>query len=290
MDQTLEHAALITLLRRGRRSWQLYAELVEEAGSASAVLEREGIQQELFEPDLESSIEAARTEIEGWRQRGMELLTVLDLRYPENLRAVHDRPPFLFITGQLDPGDARSLAVIGSRRASREGIQAAETIAAGLSADGYTVVSGLAAGIDTAVHRATLACGHRTVAVIGTGLGHSYPPENASLQHQIGAECALVSQFWPEAPPTRRSFPMRNGVMSGIALGTVIVEASQTSGARIQARLALSQGRPVFLWRSLLSQNWARELASRPGAHVVATAAEITDTIERLTASDALVG
>ncbi len=290
MDRTLEDAALVTLLRRGRRSWQLYAELVEEARSASAVLKREGIQQELFEPDLDSSIEAARVEIEGWRQQGMELLTVLDARYPENLRAVYDRPPFLFMAGELEPGDARSVAVIGSRRASSDGVHAAEMIAAQLAAGGYTVVSGLAAGIDTAAHRATLQAGGRTVAVIGTGLRHSYPPANARLQFQIAADCAVVSQFWPEAPPSRRSFPMRNAVMSGITLGTVIVEASQTSGARIQARLALSQGRPVFLWRPLLSQGWARELASRPGTHVVDTAGQISETIERLTASDALVG
>ncbi len=290
MDQTLEDAALITLLRRGRRSWQLYAELVEEAGSASAVLEREGIQEELFEPDLETSIEAASAEIEGWRRQGMQLLTVLDARYPENLRAVHDRPPFLFMAGQLEAADARSLAVIGSRRASNEGIRAAQTIAAELAARGYTVVSGLAAGIDTAAHQAALDGGQRTIAVIGTGLLHSYPPENASLQRQIATQCAVVSQFWPGAPPTRRSFPMRNAVMSGITLGTVIVEASETSGARTQARLALSQGRPVFLWRPLLNQQWARELASRPGNHVVASPAQLTETIERLTASDALVG
>lgn len=290
MTQTLEDAALIELVRRGRRSWQLYAELVEEAGSALAVLEREGIQEALFGPTLDASIEAAESDIRGWRQQGMELLTVLDRRYPENLRAVHDRPPFLFMAGQLQPGDARSVAVIGSRRASGAGIEAAQSIGAQLADAGYTVVSGLAAGIDTAVHRAALAGGHRTVAVVGTGLCHCYPPENAPLQRQIAAQCAVVSQFWPQAPPSRRSFPMRNAVMSGIALGTVIVEASETSGARIQARLALSQGRPVLLWRPLLSQQWARELASRPGIHVVASPDHITETIERLTASDALVG
>lgn len=290
MTQTLEDAALIELVRRGRRSWQLYAELVEEAGSALAVLEREGIQEALFGPTLDASIEAAVSDIQGWRQQGMELLTVLDRRYPENLRAVHDRPPFLFMAGQLQPGDARSVAVIGSRRASGAGIEAAQSIGAQLADAGYTVVSGLAAGIDTAVHRAALAGGHRTVAVVGTGLCHCYPPENAPLQRQIAAQCAVVSQFWPQAPPSRRSFPMRNAVMSGIALGTVIVEASETSGARIQARLALSQGRPVLLWRPLLSQQWARELASRPGIHVVASPDHITETIERLTASDALVG
>ncbi len=290
MAQPREDAALITLLRRGRRSWQLYAELVEEAGSAVAVLEREGIQEELFEPGLESSLDAAAAEIARWRKRGMELVTVLDGRYPENLRAVHDRPPFVFVAGTLESRDARSIAVIGSRRASADGIETAQTIAAHLGRNGNTVVSGLAAGIDTAAHCAALAQERRTVAVIGTGLSHAYPPENAALQRRIAADCAVVSQFWPDAPPTRRSFPMRNAVMSGMTLGTVIAEASQTSGARIQARLALSQGRPVFVWRRLLAQQWARDLASRPGVHVVDEPEQITQTIDRLTSPGALVG
>jgi DNA processing protein len=125
--------------------------------------------------------------------------------------------------------------------------------------------------------------------VIGTGLLHAYPPQNAELQSRIADRCAVVSQFWPEAPPSRRSFPMRNAVMSGMSLGTVIVEAAPTSGARVQARLALAQGRPVFLLESLLDQDWAEELATRSGTHVVKTPQEITATIERLTAAEPLV-
>ena len=151
-------------------------------------------------------------------------------------------------------------------------------------------MSGLAAGIDTAAHTAALDRGERTVAVIGTGLHHTYPPQNAGLQRTIGSEGAVVSQFWPDSPPSRRSFPMRNAVMSGISLATVIVEATQTSGARIQARLALAQGRRVFLLEQLLVQEWARELATRPGTHVVRAAEDITETIDRVTATDALVG
>jgi DNA processing protein len=125
--------------------------------------------------------------------------------------------------------------------------------------------------------------------VIGTGLAHSYPPQNAALQRRIADESAVVSQFWPEQPPTRQSFPMRNAVMSGLALGTVVVEASPRSGARVQARRALAHGRPVFLVRALLSQPWARELAAAPGVHVVDAPGEITTTIERRNATDALV-
>jgi DNA processing protein len=288
MRSGLENAALVVLLRRGQRAPQAYAELVEEAGSALAVLEREDLKQTLFDPDPD--LNSTATEIEAWEACGIHLVSVLDPRYPENLLAVHDRPPLLFVAGTLAPADAWSVAVIGSRQASKDGIAAATEIAEHLVDCGYSVISGLAAGIDTAAHRAALDRGGRTVAVIGTGLLRSYPPQNAELQRQIATHCAVVSQFWPEAPPTRRSFPMRNAVMSGVSLGTVIVEASQTSGARVQARLALAQGRPVFLLDALLEQQWARELTTRAGTHVVHAPAEITATVERLTAAEPLSG
>src|SRR5205085_6572040 len=146
------------------------------------------------------------------------------------------------------------------------------------------VLSGLAAGIDTAAHTAALDKGGRTVAVIGTGLRRAYPPQNEALQGRIARECAVVSQFWPDEAPRRRSFPMRNAVMSGMGLATVIVEATHTSGARVQSRFALAQERPVFLLASLLEQQWARELSTRPGVHVFEEPEQITATVERLTA------
>ncbi|MBV9336376.1 MAG: DNA-protecting protein DprA, partial [Solirubrobacterales bacterium] len=217
-------------------------------------------------------------------------VTVLDPGYPANLRAVHDRPPIVFLAGELAPADANGIAVVGARKATPRGLAAAATIAEHLTERGYTVVSGLAAGIDTAAHTAVLNRNGRTVAVIGTGLARSYPPQNAALQRRIASECAVISQFWPDAPPTRRSFPMRNAVMSGFALATVVVEASDTSGARMQARLALAQGRPVFLLASLVErQAWAREYASRPGTHVVRNPEDITTILERLIAPGTLV-
>lgn len=290
MPSARDNAALIVLLRRGRRSAQVYADLVEEAGSALAVLEQEEAQRELLEPDIASTLELASGEIAAWEEDGMHLLSVLDPAYPENLRAVYDRPPLIFVAGTLEPADARSVAVIGSRAASARGIETATEVSTHLAVAGYTVISGLAAGIDAAAHLAALQSQRRTVAVIGTGLRHSYPPQNAALQRRIASDGAVVSQFWPEAPPSRRSFPMRNAVMSGMALGTVIVEATHASGSRIQARLALAQGRRVFLLEPLLSQQWARELATRPGTHVVRESQEISATIARVTAADSLVG
>jgi DNA processing protein len=126
------------------------------------------------------------------------------------------------------------------------------------------------------------------VAVIGTGLRHSYPPQNAGLQRRIATKGAVVSQFWPDAPPTRKSFPLRNAVMSGLSLGTLVVEASFRSGARLQARLALAHARPVFLWSTLLDEPWAREIAQRPGVYVVDEATQVMETIERVNPMDAV--
>lgn len=304
MSSPVELAALVALLREGHRPWPVYAELVEETGSALPVLEheleREDQTETLFdldsfgqaaEPPIEVSaaLDAAAAELAEWRVDGIKVVSVLDDGYPENLHGVHDRPPLLFVGGALVKADARAVAVVGSRAPTAGGVAAARRIAGDLANAGYTVFSGLAAGIDTAAHTGALAEGGRTVAVVGTGLRHCYPRENTQLSRRIARECALVSQFWPDAPPTRRSFPMRNGVMSGMTLGTVVVEATHTSGTRIQARLALAQGRPVFLHRSLLSQPWARELASRPGTYPIADGEEILTVVEGLTTHDRLM-
>jgi len=294
---------MVALLRMGRRPWVEYAELVEERGSVAAVLEDElspSGQTSLFPDQADDGIRQvadqhhlisqARADLDRWSAEGMHLVTVLDRGYPPNLRAVHDRPPMVFVAGHLTREDARGVAVVGARKASPAGAQRAAVIAERLVDHGYTVVSGLAAGIDTAAHTAALTRGGRTVAVIGTGLGRSYPRENAPLQKRIASECAVVSQFWPDSPPSRRSFPMRNAVMSGIALATVVVEASDTSGARMQARLALAQGRPVFLLAPLVErQEWARDYAARPGTHVVSEPEEITTVVERLISPGSLV-
>jgi len=291
---------MVALLRTGRRPWVEYAELVEQLGSATAALEHEasaerepGAQTTLI-PDRRESVDElvphATADLEHWDAQGMRLVTVLDPDYPPNLRAVHDRPPILFIAGNITRGDAKAVAVVGARKATEVGIEQASQIAEHLTRTGYTVVSGLAAGIDTAAHTAALNNDGRTLAVIGTGLTRVYPPQNHALQRRIADDCAVISQFWPDAPPTKRSFPMRNATMSGIALATVVVEASETSGARTQARLALAHGRPVFLTKTLVEkQPWAQQIVERPGTHVIHTPAEITTALERLIAPGTLV-
>ena len=300
---------MVALLRTGGRPWVEYAGLVEERGSAAAVLEDElagaaapAAQTTLFSDDSDPTtlgraapgpgelLDNARADLDQWSAAGMHLLTVLDPGYPPNLRAVHDRPPMVFVAGALTPADAHAVAVVGARQATRAGTEQSRVIAEHLVDRGFTVVSGLAAGIDTAAHIGALGRAGRTVAVIGTGLSRSYPPQNEALQRRIASGCAVVSQFWPDAPPSRRSFPMRNAVMSGITLATVVVEASDTSGARMQARLARAQGRPVFLLASLVErQQWAREYAARPGTTVVRSPDEITTVLERLISPGSLV-
>ena len=208
-------------------------------------------------------------------------MSVLDDGYPANLHAVHDRPALLFVRGAMTAADGRSIAVVGSRRASTAGLEHARRLACDLSEAGHVVVSGLAAGIDAAAHTAALDARGRTLAVIGTGVDRVYPPAHAQLQRRIAGAGAVISCFWPDRPAARDGFAIRNRLMSGLARGTVIVEASEHSGTRIQARRALGHGRPVFLHPSLLEQAWARELADRPNVHVAADAEAIVATLQR---------
>jgi DNA processing protein len=273
----------------------VYADRVEEAGSARTVFERElaeeqGGQTSLLATDPEPLIAQASGDIEAWTAGGIRLLTVLDDAYPENLRAVYDRPPLIFVAGELLPQDARSIAVIGTRKPSPQGLNMARVVVGHLVTTGFAVISGLAAGIDTAAHIAALEADGRTIAVIGTGVNHVYPAQNAALQRRIVQRGAVVSQFWPDAPPRRESFPLRNATMSGLALATAIVEAPQTSGARIQARRALAHGRWVFLARATLAEPWAQDFAERPGVKVFDGPDEVVALVERLQETGRLTG
>jgi DNA processing protein len=286
VPQAADRAALVALLRRSRRPLAEELERLEQLGSPRAVLDRELTEtdeQLTFAPvDPEPLIARASAAIAGWEAEGLRLITILDPDYPANLRLVHDRPPLLFTRGRLRGADTRSVAIIGSRHPSEHGLAVAWSMSAQLAEAGFTIVSGLAEGIDTAAHEAALAGGGRTIAVVGTGLRHSYPAQNAALQKRIGDLGVLISPFWPETEPHPETFRRRNAVMSGLGCGTVIIEATHRSGARLQARLALSHARPVFVWHELLAQPWARDLASRPGVHVVDGPAQVEAILNRL--------
>jgi DNA processing protein len=287
-----ERAALVALLRfrPGGVTWPQVVADVADAGSARAVWARL-VPANLFEqdPDTDHALLQAGEDVARWRGADFTFLTFRDGQYPARLREVHQMPPVLFTRGQLVPGD-RGVCVVGSRDASTEGLSFARDTASALVADGLTVVSGLAAGIDAAAHEAALESGGRTVAVIGTGIQRAYPAENAALQERIAADGLVVSQLWPDAAPTKQSFPMRNAVMSAYGLATVVVEAGETSGARIQARLAVEHGRPVILTRAVAAATtWGQALVGRPGVHVADDPAQVIDIVHHVMALDARV-
>lgn len=278
MTDLHEQAAVLALVAHSRGEWYKTAALIEEARSAVRILEGEwtGFEPlEVQETTLRHEITPGEVDehiemIESLREQGVRLLTILDDDYPRNLREIYNRPPFLFVRGELRPEDDQAVAVVGTRTASPGGIEQARSLVSQLAERGVTVLSGLAAGIDSAAHSATLEAGGRTVAVMGTGINRIYPAQNTELAEQVARAGALVSQFWPDAPPTKYSFPMRNVVMSGMGIGTVVVEASNTSGARMQARLALEHGKRLFLLESLvLTETWARRYADYPGTTIV---------------------
>jgi DNA processing protein len=282
-----ETAAVLALKARRDRDlpWNRLAGAIEDAGSALQLLESldAAAPNRLFEVEQQKvSLDELEDRVYAWEAEGIKLVTVLDEAYPVNLRMVHDRPPLLFVRGHLEERDERSVAVVGTRKASAEGIERAMAISRRLVEAGYTVVSGLAAGIDTAAHTAALEAGGRTVAVIGTGLRQHFPKGNAELQERIGREHAVISQFWPGQEARPWTFPQRNAVMSGFARTSVVVEASHTSGARMQARLALEHGRPVFFPPSMLEHRWARTYQAHGSVYVVDDGAEIVDHLERL--------
>ena len=283
-----EQAALLAWLRRPKVVWSAVTEQLEEYGNVQAAAAGESpAQGALFDLTRTDDVLQAAADLERWGRTGIRMVSVLDREYPSNLRMIHQRPPVLFLRGAIDERDAASVAVVGTRQATSQGLDQAKDLAAGLAARGVPVISGLAAGIDTAAHTAALAAGGRTVAVIGTGIDRTYPAQNAALQQEIAIKGLLISQFLPGAPPTKTSFPMRNAVMSGYALATVVIEAAYQSGARMQARLALQHGRHVFLMRSLLQHDWARGYAERPGVTVVDNADHVFKGLQRLAAQSA---
>jgi DNA processing protein len=166
--------------------------------------------------------------------------------YPPLLSELVTPPPVLFVRGDLEAADDRKVAIVGSRRASISGMKLAIDLARELARSGFTVVSGLARGIDTAAHQGALKGGGRTVAVLGSGIDLIYPPENRELAGEISLNGAVISENGPGVEPLPWHFPLRNRIISGLSMGTVVVEASPRSGALITARCALEQNRSVF--------------------------------------------
>lgn len=285
-----EHEHLVALLRANKgEPWHRIATVVETAGTAQGLVAGEVQPSGPFAEAAVRQVKAqtlvdAETEVRSWADRpGMRVASILDDEYPSSLRTIYNRPPFVFWRGTWnDEADSQGLAVVGTRSPSPAGLRLATALATGLAERAATVLSGLARGIDTAAHRGALDAGGRTIAVLGHGLDVVYPPENAALAEEIvHSGGALLSPFVPSQPPAARyTFAIRNAVMSGLSRGTVVVEAGPTSGARMQARLALEHGRPVFIPSGLSEEYaWARDYTEKGRQGVRAIVADSVDQI-----------
>lgn len=213
----------------------------------------------LIHPERDTALTQAAKDLQTWRAQGYQVTSILDSTYPQHLAGVHEAPAVLFSTGVLDRAD-NGVSVVGSRTASPGQLHAARDIATALVHRGLTVVSGLASGIDTAAHTAALSAGGRTVAVMGTGLDHTYPVANQGLRHRIEATGLVLSQFFPHQHGSKASFPMRNAVMSGYGRATIVVGASEKSGTRHQAKAAVGHSRGLILTPQVATQtSWGRD-------------------------------
>ena len=185
-------------------------------------------------------------EIEALEQAGVQAVTWNDAQYPPRLKEIHDPPPVLYMRGHLLPDDVRSVAVVGTRRATAYGREATAILARDLARSGITIVSGLARGIDGVADSEAINAGGRTIAVLACGLDIIYPPEHTALARSISGNGALISEHPLGVKPTASHFPRRNRLMSGMTLGTLVVEAPDSSGALLTVVHALEQNREVF--------------------------------------------
>ena len=188
----------------------------------------------------------AEREMIRLRTLGIQIIQWGTEKYPNHLANISDPPPLIYVRGTLLPEDGRAVAVVGSRQASAYGLNVCQKICKELAWQGWTVVSGMARGIDSAAHRGALEGGGRTLAVWGTGLDVVYPTENLDLSREIASSGAILSEFPLGTPPEPGNFPVRNRIISGLSLGVTVVEATVRSGSLITARMALDQGRQVF--------------------------------------------
>jgi DNA processing protein len=195
--------------------------------------------------------------------------------YPRLLAQIEDSPPILYVRGEFTKADELCVAIVGTRRSTPYGESATEKLAAGLGRRGFTIVSGLAVGIDAAAHRACLQAGTRTIGVMACGIDIDYPKSNTDLREGIPACGAVISEMPLGQSPLREIFPQRNRIVSGLSLGVIVVEAPAKSGALITANLALDQGREVFAVPGDISSANAR------GCHaLIKDGARLTETVE----------
>ncbi|MGQ9628632.1 MAG: DNA-processing protein DprA [Anaerolineae bacterium] len=229
--------ALLERFGSAARAWHASPQELKQLGLDNRVVNN------LLEARTKLSLEK---EMEKIRRTKARVITWDDEEYPPHLKNIYAPPPLLYIKGEIRPEDRWAVAMVGTRRATVYGKEATRFLAGGLARNGVTVISGLARGIDSQAHRAALEAGGRTIAVLGHGIDQVYPPEHRELAEAITRQGALLSDYPLGTKPESRNFPPRNRLISGMALGVVIVEGSRQSGAMITASFATEQDREVF--------------------------------------------
>src|SRR5919197_5237611 len=215
------------------------------------------------------------TEVHRIREAGVSIVPFTDANYPARLRMIADPPPLLYVKGEIRPEDEKAVGVVGSCSASDYGRRVARDLCRGLAVLGFTVVSGMARGIDGTAHETALRFGARTIAVLGSGVDRAYPPEHAALYQRISKSGAVISELPLGTRPMTFNFPARNRLISGLSLGVVVVEATEKSGSLITARLAVEQGREVFAVPREVGSSRSR------GAHrLIRQGAKLVETVE----------
>lgn len=225
-----------------------------------------------------------QAEIERAAELGIRIITPLDVEYPEALKTIYDPPLALYVRGSFLPADAHAMGMVGSRKATHYGLNVADRLAYQLAQTGFTVVSGLARGIDTAAHQGALKAKGRTIAVLGAAIDQLYPPENAELADAIAASGAVISEYPIGRPADRQTFPYRNRIISGLSMGVVVVEAGFKSGSLHTADAALEQGRSVFAVPGRIDHPSAKgtNRLIKNGAKLVDNVGDILDEFELL--------
>jgi DNA processing protein len=252
--------------------------------STEELLQVEGVSQRLVAAIRAFRIPAkVDAELELLAKTGYQVVTMTDSDYPQLLREIPDPPPFLYVYGRLS-GTAGKIAVVGSRNATGYGITTTKNLCADLATLGLTIVSGMARGIDSAAHEGALSVKGKTIAVLGSGLERVYPAENIKLFHRIAENGAVVSEFPLMTEPDAHNFPTRNRIISGMSLGTVVVEATKKSGSLITARLAAEQNREVFAVPGSVQsfKSTGTHTLIKQGAKLVENAQDIVEELSAL--------
>lgn len=276
---------LASVMGLGPRTYRV---LLEHFGSVDRILcasfselsAVEGLRAAVRDGIISSFSYDPRPELESASRAGVRILTQANPEYPKALLTIYDPPILLWIRGSLLDSDSISIGMVGTRQPSHYGRSQAERFTSQLSRLGFTVVSGLARGIDSVCHRSALKAGGRTLAVLGSGLDHIYPEENRDLVVEIAENGAVISEFPMDTGPSRENFPRRNRIIAGISLGVLVVEAPHRSGSLITARIANELGREVFAIPGRIDQRNAEggnHLIQRGEAKLVSSVEEVIE-------------